>query len=268
MLIRCLIAVSVSLLISACASVLDRGGEAFNRGQYDIAATYWTPLAKNGDYSAQYNLGILAEQGFGRPANADEASGWYWASAKQGFTPAMIALARVQRRAGHAEPAVSWLTLAARWNDQQAVTLLRAWNQPVPNPDLHAARELNRLRANQRAAKIWGPVADKVGYAVGCGISGGCSSGSRAPSYGASSIFSLTDQDDLRYGLRGRPKAEDRSDDSYFSDFRGYLKLKPLLTARDMLKPEPRRDHGSDPSSPYYYDPRIGPLDREGNPRW
>ena len=41
-----------------------------------------------------------------------------------GHIPSMTALARIQHRLGFVESAESWLNLAARWNDQEAISSL------------------------------------------------------------------------------------------------------------------------------------------------
>lgn len=168
--------VVLSLALSACADQLNLGVEAYNRGDYDAAAAYWNPLAKTGDPYAQYNLGLLWENGLGKtPRRPEEAARWYLQSANQGYTPAMVALAKLQWRSGHQEAALSWLTLAARWNDQSARSLLASMGKPVPAADLHSEREIQRLRAQQAADEAWG----KAGYALGCAIAGGsCSTSS------------------------------------------------------------------------------------------
>lgn len=162
--------------LSACADQLELGVEAFNRGNYDAAAAHWNPPAKAGDPHAQYNLGLLWENGLGKtPRRPEEAARWYLQSANQGYTAAMVALAKLQWRSGHQEAALSWLNLAARWNDQSAKTLLASMGKPVPAADLHSERELQRLRAQQSADEAWG----KAGYALGCAVAGGnCSTSS------------------------------------------------------------------------------------------
>lgn len=124
--------------VAGCASQLDRGVAEFQRGNYDKAASLWTPLAKTGDPVAQRNVGILWERGLGStPLNLTEAAAWYSLSAQGGHTPAMVSLARIERRYAYEDEALSWLTLAAQSGDQEAINDLRTWGKPVPQPDLY-----------------------------------------------------------------------------------------------------------------------------------
>ncbi len=193
--------ISCALLVSGCANGLQRGNEAYNIGQYDLAAQYWNPLAQNGDLYAQHNLGILWERGLGATQKNDaEAAVWYLSAGQQGYTPSMVALARVQRRMGAAASAESWLNLAARWNDQEAISSLRAWAKPIPAPDLYYAQELYRLRAQEKLAEGM----ESLGYALGClAAGGGCSSTDTSYSYSTpvrATKTIPTYQEENRYG--------------------------------------------------------------------
>ena len=127
------------MLFAGCANPVKMGADAFERGEFDKAAAYWNPLAKAGNPYAEYNLGLLWEDGLGStPRNPAEASQWYFRSAKQGYVPAMVRLANIQRQMGHDEAALSWLVLAARWGNNDAITALAAWNKSIPPADLHA----------------------------------------------------------------------------------------------------------------------------------
>ena len=177
--------ISCALLVSGCANHLDLGGQAFNRGQYDLAAQYWSPLAQQGNPYAQYNLGIMWEQGLGTTQKNDaEAAAWYLPAARQGHIPSMIALARIQHRLGFVESAESWLNLAARWNDQTAINSLRAWAKPIPAPDLFYAQELERQLRAERGAAAMAAGFQSLGRGLGCLAGGGrCSSSDTSYSY-------------------------------------------------------------------------------------
>ncbi len=79
------------------------GYDAFQRGDYEAARAAWAPLALAGDVDAQYNLGTLYENGFGRPADAEKAARWYRSAAERRLDHARLALARLQR-SGALEP--------------------------------------------------------------------------------------------------------------------------------------------------------------------
>lgn len=142
------------LLLTGCATHnIKQGADAYARGDFDEAAKHWIPHAKEGNAYAQYNVGILWEQGLGRtPLNTNEASNWYFLSAKQGYIPAMVRLANLQRSGGHEEAAQSWLVLAARWGDSSASTALRTWGKEVPPADLLAQQQYNKAVADQQVS--------------------------------------------------------------------------------------------------------------------
>ena len=53
----------VVTFLSSCANQLQLGVDAYNRGDYDVAAGYWNPLAQQGNQYAEYNLGLIWEFG-------------------------------------------------------------------------------------------------------------------------------------------------------------------------------------------------------------
>lgn len=149
---------------SGCATAVEKGVVAYNKGSFDQAVAQWNGPAQQGDAAAQYNLGLIWENGYGStPKNPNEAAGWFLRSAQQGFVPAMLGLARVQLAMNNRVPAISWLTLAARWNDQTAISSLMQLGQAIPAPDLFAQQQQVQLQAMGQA-----------GYALGCALAGGC----------------------------------------------------------------------------------------------
>ena len=177
---RCSITICIFALIiflSGCASQnINLGVNAYNQGNYDLAAKYWNPLAKQGNYIAQYNLGLLWEQGLGStPLNKAEASQWFLLSAQQGYVPAMVRLAKIQKEKGYEDAAISWLNLAARWGDTNAIRELHSWGQPVPSADLLLEQRYRDAIAKQKAAEALGDAAYQIGKAIGGGSSGSSS---------------------------------------------------------------------------------------------
>ena len=157
----------------------------FNQGNYDLAARYWSPLAKQGNSVAQYNVGLLCEQGLGStPLNTAQASQWFLLSAKQGYVPAMVRLAKIQKNGGYEEAATSWFNLAARWGNSDAINELHAWGKPVPAADLLATQQYRDAVSRQAAINALGDAAYQLGRAIG---GGGASSSS--PSYSPTSTF-------------------------------------------------------------------------------
>lgn len=144
-----------------------KGGEAYNAGDYATAISEWTSAARHGDAKAPYNLGVLYENGLANlPRDVNQAMSWYLLGARRGDLPSMVAIGRTQIAAGLSGDGLSWLNLAARWNDQDAIVILQRLNQPVPEPDLLIAK---RQADDQAAAAL--------GYSLGCMLAGGCSYG-------------------------------------------------------------------------------------------
>ena len=61
-----------------------KGFDAQERGDYATAIKEWTPLAKQGDVVAQYNLGLIYGQGKGIPKDYRKAIKWSTLAAEQG----------------------------------------------------------------------------------------------------------------------------------------------------------------------------------------
>lgn len=215
--------VAVGIYLTGCASQqLQLGVNAFNQGKYDVAASHWNPLAKNGNPYAQYNLGLLWENGLGSTSkNVNEASQWYLMSAKQGFVPAMVRLANIQKANGYEEAAHSWYVLAARWGSQDAITALSAWGKSIPPADLLQQKQIRDAIAQQQAAEALG----KAAYSLGCALGGGSCSGG----YSQPSLPSVTDT------YRNSKPTSVYSDKECSSDFScgiGYTCVKAPLKSR------------------------------------
>lgn len=168
---RTLIALLLTFFISACTSQLQKGFEAYNNGNYDTAAAYWNQPAKDGDKYAQHNLGILWANGLGSTKqNNQQAAQWFLLSAKQGYVPAMVNLGITQKNLGYNEAALSWLTLAARWGNKNAIENISSWGKTIPEPDLLIAKQRNDLVYQQMAAQS----LSNASYSIGCALGGGC----------------------------------------------------------------------------------------------
>ena len=51
--------------VVGCSDDFQRGVEAYNKGDYATALKEWKPLAEGGYIDAQYNLGIMYDNGKG-----------------------------------------------------------------------------------------------------------------------------------------------------------------------------------------------------------
>lgn len=177
----------VFLTITGCADLVQIGKGAFDRGQYDQAAAIWNGPAQAGNPYAQYNLGLLWDGGLGStPKNAAEASHWYLRSAQQGYTPAMVRLARIQIELGYQEAAKSWLVLAARWGNGDAGYTLASLGEPIPQADLLAQQQYEEEVEEEAEADAIIDALTSVAPTLGCALAGGtcgASPPSSAPSY-------------------------------------------------------------------------------------
>ena len=104
--------VVLALLTSAQAADMQAGSEAYGRGDYAGALLEWRPLAEQGNAKAQFNMGLLYENGEGVPQNHAEAAGWYRKAAEQDLAEAQVNLGLLYEKGegvpqNHAE--------AARW---------------------------------------------------------------------------------------------------------------------------------------------------------
>jgi TPR repeat protein len=138
--INSLLYLLVAFMIASCGATppVDQGAIYYEQGLYDQAAIEWRPLANEGNYTAQYYMGILSRDGFGSTRQSlDDAAQWFLKSAEQGFVPAMVSLAEVLISLDSGKAAESWLILAARWGSTEAIALLQQRGMPVPEPDLY-----------------------------------------------------------------------------------------------------------------------------------
>jgi TPR repeat protein len=76
-----LLTMSVS---GASAQDIDKGFAAYAAGDYQTAFKEFLPLAEGGDARAQYNLGLMYDNGTGVPQDYAEAVKWYRLAADQG----------------------------------------------------------------------------------------------------------------------------------------------------------------------------------------
>jgi len=76
------------MVMPAQAQDFNEGVKAYNRGDYETALSAFRPLAEQGDASAQYNLGVMYENGKGVAQDYREAVSWYRLAAADGNTKA------------------------------------------------------------------------------------------------------------------------------------------------------------------------------------
>ena len=81
-------ALHVGALSPATAADFDKGMTAYRSGDYQAALAEWRPLAESGHATAQYNLGLMYEQGMGVPQDHARAVAWYRRAAEHGYVKA------------------------------------------------------------------------------------------------------------------------------------------------------------------------------------
>ncbi len=89
------------LLLCACASAaattaradFDAGWQAYQRGDFALAVAEWWPLAEDGHALAQYNMGVIYDEGRGVKPSRVQAIEWWTKAADQGLPIAQHNLA-------------------------------------------------------------------------------------------------------------------------------------------------------------------------------
>jgi TPR repeat protein len=100
------------------------GMDAHQRGDYATALREWQPLAEQGDALAQYNLGLLYDNGRGVQKDYAQALQWYEKAAVQGHADAQVNLG-ILYDYGRSVPqdfkkAVYWYRLSAKQSNELA----------------------------------------------------------------------------------------------------------------------------------------------------
>jgi TPR repeat protein len=105
-------------------TILGGGYQSYLKGDYTAAYEEWLPLAELGDAEAQFNLGVLYDEGAGVDRNLATAADWYRKAAEQGFIDAQTNLGILYYHGlgvdrDHAA-ASYWFQLAADQGDAEA----------------------------------------------------------------------------------------------------------------------------------------------------
>jgi hypothetical protein len=110
-------------------TILGGGYQSYLKGDYKAAYDEWLPLAELGDAEAQYNLGVMFDEGASVDQDLGKAAAWYRKAAEQGFMDAQANLGMMYYRgegvASDSTEATKWLRLAADKGDTEAAALLK-----------------------------------------------------------------------------------------------------------------------------------------------
>ena len=112
--------------IAATSQDYERGLEAYDAGEYEVAAQELRPLAEQGDAVAQYHLGMMYADGRGVVQAFAEAARWNSKAAEQGHAGAQSYLGYMYRVGLGVDrdytAAVRWWTMAAEQGDAGCVS--------------------------------------------------------------------------------------------------------------------------------------------------
>jgi TPR repeat protein len=116
--------ISPSLVISAFAGPFEDGVAAYEQGDHTTAHRLFKPLAQQGVPEAQFNLGLLYDNGQGVPQDYAEAVKWYRRAAEQDHAKAQFYLALMYSK-GQGVPqdndeAMTWYRKAAEQGYDEA----------------------------------------------------------------------------------------------------------------------------------------------------
>jgi hypothetical protein len=110
-------------------TILGGGYQSYLKGDYTAAYGEWLPLAELGDAEAQFNLGVLYDEGAGVERNLTTAADWYRKAAEQGFIDAQTNLGIMYYHGlgvdHDLEAAAHWFRLAADQGDVEAMNYLQ-----------------------------------------------------------------------------------------------------------------------------------------------
>jgi uncharacterized protein len=141
-----------------------KGYAEFKMAHYDNARVIWEALSERGNAEANFNLGILHEDGLGVPASIQTAISYYEKAAVAGSSKAQYRLGLLYS-VGATVPkdetkAGKWLTAAAAQGDKDAAALLArrrgtANTETERDQDFHQAETLHVSGKYQEAVAIW-----------------------------------------------------------------------------------------------------------------
>jgi uncharacterized protein len=110
-------------------TILGGGYQSYLKGDYNAAYEEWLPLAELGDVEAQYNLGVMYDEGAGVERDLAAAAAWYRKAAEQGFVDAQTNLGIMyyhgQGVARDPAEAAYWFREAASHGDDEAAGYLQ-----------------------------------------------------------------------------------------------------------------------------------------------
>ena len=105
-------------------TILGGGYQSYLKGDYPAAYAEWMPLAELGDAEAQYNIGVMYDEGAGVDQDLVLAAGWYRRAGEQGFMDAQTNLGIMYYHGQGVDcdqqQAAKWFRMAADQGDPEA----------------------------------------------------------------------------------------------------------------------------------------------------
>jgi TPR repeat protein len=147
------------LLGSAGMSVsqdFQKGFDAYNRGDYATALREWTLAAEQGHAFAQYNLGLMYDNGRGVLQDFKTAVKWYTLAAEQGNADAQYSLGLMYANGDGVLQdyvyAQMWWNIAASSGNKKASENRDIVAKRMTPADISAAKDLTRecIRKNYK----------------------------------------------------------------------------------------------------------------------
>lgn len=126
------------------ADSLSDANRVYDSGDYEQAAKLYSPLAKSGNFEAQYILGMMYRAGRGVPRDVNEARKWYQLAAEQGHPLAQFNL--------------GWMYASGKGVPQDSIRSHMWFNIAIANANSEARKEFivdrDSLVASMTAAQI------------------------------------------------------------------------------------------------------------------
>ena len=138
-------AVVLSLMLAAPAwAGFNEGFAAYKRGDYATALREWLPLAEQGDASAQYNLGVMYDEGRGVKQDYVQAMRWYRKAAAQGYASAQFNLGFMYAKSQDVKQDTGLEEGLAAYKRGDYATGLREWRPLAEQGDAQAHKWYNQ----------------------------------------------------------------------------------------------------------------------------
>ncbi len=122
----------------------DQALHVYGCADYPKAFNLFRPLAEKGMALAQYQIGLMTEQGQGTDPNLKEAFSWYMKAAKQGVVDAYFALGQIYSRgkvvAQDKIQAYAWFERAVKGGNAVAGDWLREEAKGMTQEDIAKAQ--------------------------------------------------------------------------------------------------------------------------------